>query len=766
SLNTVVTADNGLSANNGNVQLGGDLIKNTEVTTNDANGSYDFEFDGTGGVTVSATNGLNVTNALDVDGNATVGTAAAATGLTVNGTNGLDVNGTVSVIATGVVGPTPTTGNQAVNIAATAADGVSSNAIVSTITQSAGGTNNELRAVNGYTVANGTISGNATYFGNASGAVFNAQLGSTGSLLADAAATVTGVVADAQNSGGSTAGSNAFIGGRFGANSLSGNMDARSIGVLATANSSNTNNVGVLAIANDDITFSASGSQLTAATIQLLGGGAAVVAVNPAAAGSNQRAIYSSGAVQMRDLGAATPTELVGIDADGNLGTTPIPAAVTASNGLTRTGDDIELGGPLEAGTTLITAEEGEDIQIDGAAQDPGSQVLLVTNAPAAGSLIGAGDVFTTEATQNYVAGTEDLSSGITGALGAARAVAISSSDIYQVQGANFEARVTGDGATGATTGVGMVGVGTAVVAADNTLSNPTVVGVQGGTSIPAGATNWNGIGVEGFTDFNVGSATGRTAGGVFEGKGGATQFGVIGTIDNLSYRQTFNDPIFLPGMSVGVVAANRNSAGPSSGNVLDYALIGIGQVRLTQLGDGGSSVLTINPTTGDVGEATSLTDAQVDDALTLDGGTLGDAAVETGGSSITTQIGDDVAITGGGNLLMNGGDVGVGTTTTNSRMDVDGSLGAAIEVLVPGTILDESHHTVIVNTWAVVGATVLLPPANTAERRIYVIVNRTGVTISNGIDSYEDFGGSSSTDIPAGSMTIQSDGTNWYRID
>ena len=91
----------------------------------------------------------------------------------------------------------------------------------------------------------------------------------------------------------------------------------------------------------------------------IAGGGAAIVAINGKADNpgvANQRAIYSDGAVQLRNIGATTTaTSLVGIDATGNLSTTAIPAAVTASNGLIKIGNDVQLGGTLLANTNINT---------------------------------------------------------------------------------------------------------------------------------------------------------------------------------------------------------------------------------------------------------------------------------------------------------------------------------------------------------------------------------------------------------------------------
>jgi hypothetical protein len=97
------------------------------------------------------------------------------------------------------------------------------------------------------------------------------------------------------------------------------------------------------------------------------------------------------------------------------------------------------------------------------------------------------------------------------------------------------------------------------------------------------------------------------------------------------------------------------------------------------------------------------------------------------------------------------------------SRLDVVGSFGNAIRVVSTNQTLGDDDHTVIVATGT--GAiTITLPAASTCERREYIIVNRTGgiKTIS---PAYNDFSGTG-TDAPANaSITLQSNGSNWFRI-
>lgn len=109
-------------------------------------------------------------------------------------------------------------------------------------------------------------------------------------------------------------------------------------------------------------------------------------------------------------------------------------------------------------------------------------------------------------------------------------------------------------------------------------------------------------------------------------------------------------------------------------------------------------------------------------------------------------------------------GSVGVGTTSPVSTLDVGGSSGFGIvRTTSSGTItLDATYHTLIIGSGTPI---VSLPAAAAANaRRVYIIVNQTGA--ARAISTYRDFGNNIATTVPAtSSITIQSDGSNWYRI-
>jgi len=116
-----------------------------------------------------------------------------------------------------------------------------------------------------------------------------------------------------------------------------------------------------------------------------------------------------------------------------------------------------------------------------------------------------------------------------------------------------------------------------------------------------------------------------------------------------------------------------------------------------------------------------------------------------------------DISIIPGANKF-----VGIATTAPASVLDVAGSTGSAITTISTNTTLDATHHTIIITSGT---PTITLPAAASGNnRREYVIVNQTGAAST--ISTYLDFAGASATTIAANSsLTIQSNGSNWYRI-
>ena len=98
------------------------------------------------------------------------------------------------------------------------------------------------------------------------------------------------------------------------------------------------------------------------------------------------------------------------------------------------------------------------------------------------------------------------------------------------------------------------------------------------------------------------------------------------------------------------------------------------------------------------------------------------------------------------------------------SKLDVKGSFGNAIRSITADAALDVDDHTIIIPPSVDATAlTVTLPAAATCDRREYIIVNRNASIKT--VSTYNDFSGTA-TAIPAsGSISFQSNGSNWFRI-
>ena len=114
-----------------------------------------------------------------------------------------------------------------------------------------------------------------------------------------------------------------------------------------------------------------------------------------------------------------------------------------------------------------------------------------------------------------------------------------------------------------------------------------------------------------------------------------------------------------------------------------------------------------------------------------------------------------------------NSGNVGVGTATPASTLDIQGSLGYQVTTITAATTLDNTHNVVLC---AGGGYIVTLPPAAANTGRTYYIknINSDGSTIfidGHGIQTIDGNIGYA-LDAYQAVVRIASDGANWYVID
>ncbi len=103
---------------------------------------------------------------------------------------------------------------------------------------------------------------------------------------------------------------------------------------------------------------------------------------------------------------------------------------------------------------------------------------------------------------------------------------------------------------------------------------------------------------------------------------------------------------------------------------------------------------------------------------------------------------------------------INVAGVTPNSTLQVLGSVSTAIVTTAAALTLTEIHHTVVVTA----NVNITLPAANTCIGRIYIIKKTFNGTST--ITSYIDNNAAANTNLVRGSLQLQSDGTNWQRIN
>ncbi len=157
------------------------------------------------------------------------------------------------------------------------------------------------------------------------------------------------------------------------------------------------------------------------------------------------------------------------------------------------------------------------------------------------------------------------------------------------------------------------------------------------------------------------------------------------------------------------------------------------------------------------------LSIAQVAGSGSSDWSTTGNSGTTAGTNFVGTTDSRDLVFKTNNSEEMritSGGYVGINTNSPGSYLDVNGSAAQAITTTSSNLTLNDTHYTVIITGSS---PTITLPAASSCARRIYVIVNRTSA--SRNISTYNAFNGTATTITSYSAMTIQSDGSNWYRI-
>lgn len=237
---------------------------------------------------------------------------------------------------------------------------------------------------------------------------------------------------------------------------------------------------------------------------------------------------------------------------------------------------------------------------------------------------------------------------------------------------------------------------------------------------------------------------------------GSQTMLGVEGTANPITFRT-----------GLLYTATNIIASGAEVMRITNVGNVGIGTTTPAQKLDVNGS---INASTSVISQGSVFVDAAVANTgsgtpgLIL-GGLGSGEGISSKRNAGTNQFGIDFYTAG--NLRMsvtNTGNIGIGTNAPVSTLEVNGSVAYPILIAPASGLvsLSPANYTVIIPSTST--ATIALPAVATSAKRIYVLVNQypSATTVS----SYISFTGSAVTTIPGQtSITVQSNGTNWYRI-
>ncbi|MCE2614260.1 hypothetical protein LVD13_14895 [Flavobacteriaceae bacterium D16] len=115
-----------------------------------------------------------------------------------------------------------------------------------------------------------------------------------------------------------------------------------------------------------------------------------------------------------------------------------------------------------------------------------------------------------------------------------------------------------------------------------------------------------------------------------------------------------------------------------------------------------------------------------------------------------------------GQNLGLTNGNVGIGTNTPNSTLQVSGAVSMPIRSTSVNVTLGSNDYTLVMNNR---NLTITLPAANSCQGRIYILKNIANGDNNTSINFLKENGDPDNKLGKDRIIWLQSDGTNWHQI-
>jgi hypothetical protein len=202
----------------------------------------------------------------------------------------------------------------------------------------------------------------------------------------------------------------------------------------------------------------------------------------------------------------------------------------------------------------------------------------------------------------------------------------------------------------------------------------------------------------------------------------------------------SYNVGIGYSPLTANTTGTNNIGIGPNAmtGNTSGNNNIGIGSSALTTNTTGSNNIA--------IGNLANVSSANLTNATAI-------------GYNAKVAQSNSLVLGGTGTDAVN---VGIGTTTPLSTLDINGTLGVKVKSgQVAGTNAPDNTATI----WLYSSGTgvIIMPAASSCTNRMYIIVNQTGATRNT--SSYRNLAGAGQNTLPtATSITIISDGTVWLQ--